>query len=69
MEERKVPNYKIRRMRPGDVLQVLDIWAQNDLHEGVGTIQSFMTADPDGFVVAAEIEDNGKSIVNTESKL
>ena len=66
--DKSVPNFKVRRMRQGDVLQVLDIWAQNDLHEGVGTIQSFMTADPEGFVVAAEIEEDSKSILHTESE-
>lgn len=52
------PHYRIRRMKPEDVPGVLEIWALNDLHEGTGTIQSFMAQDPDGFVVAVEVEDD-----------
>lgn len=52
-----MPAYRIRRMRPEDVPAVLEIWAANDLHEGLHTIQSFMSVDPDGFVVAVEVEE------------
>lgn len=53
----KMPQYRVRYMKPEDVPSVLEIWADNDLHEGTYSINSFMAQDPEGFVVAVEIED------------
>ncbi|CAG2177492.1 unnamed protein product, partial [Oppiella nova] len=41
-------------MTADDVPQVLQIWADNNLHEGTHTIQSFLNVDPEGFVVAVD---------------
>lgn len=57
MVKSTMPKYRIRRMRMEDVEEVLKIWAENDLHEGIDTIQSFMRADPHGFVVAVQVDD------------
>ena len=43
-------------MTEEDVPQVLQIWGDNNLHEGTHTIQSFLRVDPEGFVVAVEDE-------------
>ena len=43
-------------MTEEDVPQVLQIWGDNNLHEGTYTIQSFLRVDPEGFVVAVEDE-------------
>ncbi|XP_054164317.1 uncharacterized protein LOC128962023 [Oppia nitens] len=48
------PNYHIRYMTETDVPEVLQIWGDNNLHEGTHTIQSFLKVDPEGFVVAVD---------------
>src|SRR5699024_4605328 len=62
-----MPQYRIRRMRVEDVPAVLEIWADNDLHEGIDTIQSFMAVDPDGFVVAVEVSDQEDDHVDDDA--
>ena len=46
-------------MRLEDIAEVLDVWKSIGLHEGTCTIQSFMSVDPEGFIVA-EDEETGK---------
>lgn len=53
------PYYKLRLMKLEDVPEVLDVWKSIGLHEGTHTIQSFMSVDPEGFIVA-EDEETGK---------
>ena len=48
------PKYHIRPMKDEDVGRVLQIWGDNNLHEGTHTIQSFLKVDPEGFVVAVD---------------
>lgn len=56
-----VPKFRVRRMRVDDVPQVLQIWADNGLHEGTHTIQSFMQVDPAGFIVAVQVDEDASS--------
>ena len=53
------PHYKLRLMKLQDIPEVLDVWKSIGLHEGTCTIQSFMSVDPEGFIVA-EDEETGK---------
>ncbi|KAH7645880.1 holothin acyltransferase [Dermatophagoides farinae] len=50
--------FRVRQMTNEDVPTVLEIWAKNNLHEGTHTIQSFMIQDPEGFIVAEQINDS-----------
>lgn len=50
------PQYKLRLMREEDVPEALDVWRSIGLHEGTCTIQSFMSVDPEGFIVAEDEE-------------
>lgn len=55
-------SFEIRKMEPKDVDQVLQIWRVIGLHEGTRTIHSFMAVDAEGFVVAVDSKDPGKSL-------
>lgn len=55
--------FQVRRMKPDDVNQVLDLWKMYELYEGKYTIQTFMTIDPDGFYVAEDL-DTGRVVNN-----
>lgn len=66
-QQNPMPQFRIRRMHETDVSQVLEIWAENNLHEGTGTIQSFLRVDPNGFYVAVEME-NAVSENEADSK-
>ena len=46
-------------MKVEDIAEVLDIWKSIGLYEETRTIQSFMSVDPEGFIVA-EDEETGK---------
>ena len=48
------PVFYVRKMIEDDVNEVLEIWGENDLHEGTETIKSFSKVDPDGFWVAVD---------------
>ena len=48
------PVFYVRKMIEDDVNEVLEIWGENDLHEGTETIKSFLKVDPDGFWVAVD---------------
>lgn len=55
------PKYEVRLMNDDDIEQVLDIWSEIGLYEGLHSIQTFKKIDEFGFYVAINLED-GKSI-------
>ncbi|XP_067137432.1 uncharacterized protein [Centruroides vittatus] len=48
--------YSVRKMEEKDIPQVVDIWKETGLAEGVHCVDSWFGFDPDGFYVAANDE-------------
>ncbi|RWS05389.1 hypothetical protein B4U79_16240 [Dinothrombium tinctorium] len=53
----ELDNIVLRKLIESDVPQILDIWRENNLYEGLYTIQTFATCDPDGFYVAYDLNE------------